>query len=134
MQKGIYTTSSPLVVAVAVNATNATKNDEINLSDAIHSEGTLSNQETTEKEKLAKLIANHYPADNIMIIMFEYIGLILFMAGFLYFLKHILIYICKTICRKRQKKKLLHGNCVGGQREKYEYQIPQTKKTNKDEK
>jgi len=105
VQKGIYTTSSPLVVAVAVNATNATKNDEINLSDAIHSEGTLSNQETTEKEKLAKLIANHYPADNIMIIMFEYIGLILFMAGFLYFLKHILIYICKTICRKRQKKK-----------------------------
>ena len=33
---------SPLVVAVAINATNATKNDEINLSDAIHSEGTLS--------------------------------------------------------------------------------------------
>ena len=104
VQKGIYTTSLPLAVAVAVNAP-ATKNDEINLSDAIHSEGTLSNKETTEKEKLAKLIANHYPADNVMIIIFESIGLILFMAGFLYFLKHILIYICKTICRKRQKKK-----------------------------
>jgi hypothetical protein len=92
MEKGLY--SSALTVAKGtgyggMNITNTTLN-------------------VATSQILVKLIAKHYPIENGLITFFEFIGLFLFMAGFLYFLKFLLVFACNKICVK--KKKIRGGN------------------------
>ena len=106
MERGLY--SSALAVAGntdygGMNITNTTL-DVTNLHDAIHSkDGETSNEATSQI--LVKLIAKHYPIENGFIIFFEFIGLFLFMAGFLYFLKFLFVFACNKICTKTKKNR-----------------------------
>ena len=47
-----------------------------------------------QQEPLAKRIAKHYPVANVIIAIFDTLGLSIFLCGFLYFLKDIIVYIC----------------------------------------
>ena len=47
-----------------------------------------------QQEPLAKRIAEHYPVANVIIAIFDTLGLIIFLCGFLYFLKDIIVYVC----------------------------------------
>ena len=102
MLKGLY--SSALAVAGNTdygNITNTTL-DVTNLHDVIHSkDGETSNEATSQI--LVKLIAKHYPIENAFIVFFELLGLFLFMAGFLYFFKFLLVFACNKICAKKTK-------------------------------
>ena len=46
-----------------------------------------------QQEPLAKRIAKHYPVANVIIAIFDTLGLIIFLCGFLYFLKDIIVYV-----------------------------------------
>eukprot|EP00942_MAST-04A_sp_MAST-4A-sp1_P000003 g3.t1 len=106
MEKGLY--SSALAVAGntdygSMNITNTTL-DVTNLHDAINSkDGETSNEATSQI--LVKLIAKHYPIENGFITFFEFIGLFLFLAGFMYFLKFLLVFACNKICTKKKKNR-----------------------------
>ena len=46
-----------------------------------------------QQEPLAKHIAKHYPVANATIAIFDILGLIIFLSGFLYFLKCAFVYL-----------------------------------------
>ena len=58
-----------------------------------------------QQEPLAKHIAKHYPVANATIAIFDILGLIIFLSGFLYFLKEIFVYVCGRVCVDKNKKK-----------------------------
>eukprot|EP00944_MAST-04C_sp_MAST-4C-sp1_P004704 g4704.t1 len=58
-----------------------------------------------QQEPLAKHIAKHYPVANATIAIFDILGLIIFLSGFLYFLKEIFVYVCGRFCVDENKKK-----------------------------
>eukprot|EP00944_MAST-04C_sp_MAST-4C-sp1_P002358 g2358.t1 len=58
-----------------------------------------------QQEPLAKRIAKHYPVANTTIAIFDILGLIIFLSGFLYFLKDIFMYVCGRICVNLKKNK-----------------------------
>tara|TARA_A100001015_G_C14944436_1_gene694003 strand:+ start:64 stop:876 length:813 start_codon:yes stop_codon:yes gene_type:complete len=51
-----------------------------------------------QQESLAERIAKKYPVENIIITIFDYIGLVVFFSGFLYFSKYIFVYLCGKMC------------------------------------
>ena len=63
--------------------------------------GTASSFLVQQQESLAKYIAKHYPVANAMIVIFDILGLIIFLSGFLYFFKD----ICGRVCVDENKKK-----------------------------
>ena len=67
-------------LAVSTNA-NATLN------------GTASSFLVQQQEPLAKRIAKHYPVANAMIAIFDTLGMIIFLSGFLYFFKEVFVYM-----------------------------------------
>ena len=58
-----------------------------------------------QQEPLAKRIAKHYPVANTTIAIFDILGLVIFLSGFLYFFKEIFVYVCGRICVDENKKK-----------------------------
>ena len=79
-------------LAVTTNA-NATLN------------GTASSFLVQQQEPLAKRIAKRYPVANATIAIFDILGLIIFLSGFLYFFKEIFVYVCGRVCVDENKKK-----------------------------
>ena len=51
-----------------------------------------------QQEPLAKRIAKHYPVANAMIAIFDTLGMIIFLSGFLYFFKEVFVYVCCNVC------------------------------------
>ena len=70
--------------------------------------GTASSFLVQQEEPLAKHIAKHYPVTNAIIAIFDILGLIIFLSGFLYFLKDIFIYVCGRVCVDEKKIKSSH--------------------------
>ena len=86
------TPSSPLTLnATSPLTLNATSLSTINV---LEEESVV--DLTTAQDTLAERIAQNYPVENGIIGMFEYIGLFLFMIGFLYFL--FTDYLCCKMC------------------------------------
>ena len=89
MESGVV--ENPLLSVLVNNNTNTTLN------------GTASNLLFQQQEPLAERIAKKYPVESNIIAIFDFVGLIVFFSGFLYFLKGFFVYSCGKICVGRKK-------------------------------
>ena len=76
---------------VVVNNTNATLNN-----------GTASTTFLAQhQDPLAERIAKKYPVGNAIITTLDFLGLLVFFSGFLYFSKFIFVHLCGKCCIQR---------------------------------
>ena len=76
----------PLLSLAPTNNTNTALN------------GTASDFLFQQQESLAERIAKKYPVESNIVAVFDFIGLVVFFSGFLYFFKYIFVYLCGKMC------------------------------------